>query len=108
MEREASGSSYQERSDIHVLEALKRTRKILKIEGGQLNNKEPSISFASLSLSLSTLAPQNSHIQPHRFPNIKQNERGLDAKHIRIRNNSRIRSEMYLRPPPLSREAAGV
>jgi hypothetical protein len=106
MEREASGSSYQERSDIHVLEALKRTRKILKIEGGQLNNKEPSISFASLSLS--TLAPQNSHIQPHRFPNIKQNERGLDAKPIRIRNNSRIRSEMYLRPPPLSREAAGV
>jgi hypothetical protein len=110
------GSSYQEPSDIHVLEGLKSTRKILKIEGGQLNSKNhPYLFRLTLSLSLSTLAPQNSHIPPRRFPNIKQNEsrceneRGLDAKPIRIRNNSIIRSEMYLRPPPpLSREAAGV
>jgi hypothetical protein len=72
------GSSYQEPSDIHVLEGLKSTRKILKIEGGQLNSKNHPYLFR-LTLSLSLRWPHKT-LTSHRVDSQTLNKTKADAR----------------------------
>jgi hypothetical protein len=73
------GESYQETSDVHVLEALKRTRKILKMVGSSTTR---TIHLFRLTLSLSLyFGPHHKHLShpTASTPSITQNESRCDA-----------------------------